>query len=131
MGIGLDDGMANSNALIFVIDDDAAVRSSLKFSLEIDGFAVRTYASAEELLRERDLTACRCFVIDQEMPRMPGLQLIAALRKRGVDTPVVLTSSHATPAVSRQASAAGIAVIEKPILGNVLIESIHNAIAVK
>jgi FixJ family two-component response regulator len=121
--------MANSNALIFVVDDDAAVRSSLEFSLEIDGFAVRTYASAEEVLRESDLLACRCFIVDQDMPRMHGLQLIAVLRKRGVDTPVVLTSSHATPALSRQARDAGIAVIEKPFLGNALIESIHNAIA--
>jgi FixJ family two-component response regulator len=131
MGNGLDDKMANSNALIFVVDDDAAVRSSLKFSLEIDGLAVRTYASAEELLRQGDLIECRCFIVDQNMPRMQGLQLIAALRKRGVDTPVVLTSSHASPALSRLASAAGIAVIEKPFLGNALIEAIRTAIASK
>jgi FixJ family two-component response regulator len=131
LGNRRDDEMVNSNALIFVVDDDAAVRSSLKFSLEIDGFAVRTYASAEEVLRESDLMACRCFIADQEMPRMRGLQLVAALRKRGVDTPVVLTSSRATPALSHQASAAGIAVIEKPFMGNALLEAIHNAIFTK
>jgi FixJ family two-component response regulator len=123
--------MVNSSALIFVVDHDAAVRSSLKFSLEIDGLAVRTYASAEELLRERDLSACQCLIIDQEMPRMQGLLLIATLRKRGIDTAVILTSTHATSALKRQASAAGIAIIEKPILGNALIESIHSAIAAK
>ena len=131
MGDRLDDEMANSNSLIFVVDDDAAVRSSLKFSLEIDGFAVRTYASAEELLRESDLLACQCFIVDQDIPRVHGLQLIAVMRKRGVDTPVVLTSSHATPALSRQAAGAGVAVIEKPFLGNALIESIHSAIAAR
>src|ERR1051325_6291329 len=131
MGNRLDDGMSNSNALIFVVDHDAAVRSSLKFSLEIDGFVVRTYASGEEVLRETDLTASRCFVVDQEMPRMSGLQLIAALRKRGVEAPAILTSGRATAALSRQASAAGIAVIEKPTLGSVLIETIHNVIAAK
>jgi FixJ family two-component response regulator len=123
--------MANSKALIVVVDDDAAVRSSLKFSLEIDGFAVRTYASAEELLSESDLVACQCFIVDQDMPRMHGLQLIAIMRRRGVDTPVVLTSSHATPTLNLQAAGAGIPVIEKPFLGNALIESIHNAIAAK
>jgi FixJ family two-component response regulator len=127
MGNRLDGGMATSSSLIFVVDDDAAVRSSLKFSLEIEGFTVRTYASAEELLRQSDLRECRCFVVDQGMPRMQGLQLIAALREQGVDAPAVLTSSHATPALSRQASAAGIPLVEKPFLGNVLIEAIHTA----
>ena len=42
--------MASSHPIIAVVDDDAAVRNSLKFSLEIDGFVVRTYANAEELL---------------------------------------------------------------------------------
>jgi FixJ family two-component response regulator len=120
--------MANSNTLIFVVDDDAAVRSSLKFSLEIEGFAVRTYASAEELLRETDLSMCRCFVVHQEMPRVRGLQLIAALRQRGVQSPMILTSSHAIPALRGQATGVGIAVIERPFLGNSLIEAIHNAI---
>jgi two-component system, LuxR family, response regulator FixJ len=126
-----DDKMASSNALIFVVDDDAAVRSSLKFSLEIEGFVVRTYASAEELLRESDLAACQCFIIDQNMPRMHGLQLFAALRRQGVDSPVIMTSSNATSALSRQASTAGIPVIEKPFLGNSLIETVHAAVESK
>lgn len=131
MGDRRDDEMANSKALIFVVDDDAAVRGSLKFSLEIDGFTVRTYASAEELLRERDLAAGQCLIVDQDMPRMQGLELIAALRLRGIDIPVVLTSSRVTAALSRLGSVAGVTVVEKPFLGNALIESIHNAIAAK
>jgi FixJ family two-component response regulator len=128
---GRDDEMAISSSLIFVVDDDAAVRSSLKFSLEIDGFAVRTYAGAEELLREGNLMECRCFIVDQDMPRIQGLALIAALRKRGVDTPAVLISSHATPALGLQATVAGVPLVEKPFLGNALIESIHTVMASK
>ena len=45
-------GIAPLNPLVIVVDDDAAVRNSLKFFLEIDGFAVRTYGSADELVRE-------------------------------------------------------------------------------
>ena len=45
-------GIAPLNPLVIVVDDDAAVRNSLKFLLEIDGFAVRTYESAQELVRE-------------------------------------------------------------------------------
>ena len=45
-------GIASLDPLVIVVDDDAAVRNSLKFLLEIDGFAVRTYESAQELVRE-------------------------------------------------------------------------------
>jgi two-component system, LuxR family, response regulator FixJ len=119
--------MAISNPLIIVVDDDAAVRNSLKFSLEIDGFAVRTYAGSEELLRAGDLDTCQCLVVDQDMPRMAGLELVAALRKQGLEVPAVLISGHLTPAVTRQATAAGIPVLEKPFLGNGLIELIRTA----
>ncbi len=119
--------MASSKSIVAVVDGDAAVRNSLKFSLEIDGFVVRTYAGAEELLRAGDLDTCQCLVIDQDMPRMAGLELVAALRKQGLVVPAVLISGHVTPAVTREASAVGISVIEKPFLGNGLIELIRTA----
>ena len=123
--------MASSNPIIAVVDDDAAVRNSLKFSLEIDGFAVRTYANAEELLGSGDLTDLQCLIVDQNMPRMTGLELVAALRKQGVEVPALFVSGQLTPAVTRQASAAGIPVIEKPFLGNGLIEFIRAAVGTK
>ena len=123
--------MTLSNPIIAVVEDDTAVRNSLKFSLEIDGFAVRTYANAEELLGSGSLSKFQCLVVDQDMPRMTGLELVAALRKRGVEVPALLVSGHLTPAVTRQASAAGIAIVEKPFLGNGLIDSILAAVGTK
>lgn len=120
--------MAISPPTIVVVDDDAAVRSSLKFSLEIDGFVVRTYASAEELLNSGNLSDFHCLIVDQNMPRMTGLELVAALRKQGLKVPALLVSGHLTPAVTRQASAAGIPTVEKPFLGNGLIDSIRAAV---
>jgi FixJ family two-component response regulator len=120
--------MTLSPPIIVVVDDDAAVRSSLKFTLEIDGFAVRTYASAEELLKSGHLDDFQCLVVDQDMPRMTGLELVAVLRKQGLTVPALLVSGHMTPAVTRQASAAGIPTVEKPFLGNGLIDSIRAAI---
>ena len=120
--------MARSNPLVIVVDDDAAVRNSLKFSLEIDGFAVRIHASAEELLRTDDLSACQCLIVDQEMPGTTGLELVATLRKQGVQVPAVLVSGRLTPALTRQALAAGIAIFEKPLLGNEFIELIRSAV---
>ena len=123
--------MAITRPIIAVVDDDAAVRNSLKFSLEIDGFAIRTYASGEEFLGSGHLNVVQCLVVDQDMPRMTGLELVTALRAQGVKVPVLLISGHMTPAVTRQASVAGIPIIEKPFLGNGLIESIRAAVSTK
>jgi two-component system response regulator FixJ len=123
--------MAITRPIIAVVDDDAAVRNSFKFSLEIDGFAIRTYASAEELLSSGNLGSLQCLVVDQDMPRMTGLELVTALRAQGVKVPALLISGRLTPAVTRQASLAGIPVVEKPFLGNSLIESIRAAIGTK
>lgn len=123
--------MAITRPIIAVVDDDAAVRNSLKFSLEIDGFAIRTYASAEELLGSGNLNSFQCLVVDQDMPRMTGLELVTTLRAQGVKVPALLISGRLTPAVTRQASVAGIPVVEKPFLGNGLIESIRAAVGTK
>ena len=117
--------------IIAVIDDDAAVRNSLKFSLELDGFAVRIYANAAELMSSGNLTDLQCLIVDQDMPRMTGLELIAKLRAQGVKVPALLTSGNFTLVVKRQAYVAGIPVIEKPFLGNALIDSIRAAVGTK
>ena len=93
-------GIAPLNPLVIVVDDDAAVRNSLKFLLEIDGFAVRTYESAQELVRAGDLSDCRCLIVDQDMPHMTGFELVAALRKEGSEVPVILISGNVTPALT-------------------------------
>lgn len=119
--------MTASHPIIAVVDDDTAVRNSLKFSLEIDGFAVWTYANAEEFLRSSNLDSFQCLIVDQNMPRITGLELVAVLRERGLEVPIVLITGQLTRAVVRHASAAGIPVIEKPFLGNGLIELIRTA----
>jgi FixJ family two-component response regulator len=123
--------MASSNPLIIVVDDDTAVRNSLKFSLEIDGFAVGTCGSAGELVGAYDLSACRCLIVDQDMPRMTGLELVATLRRKGVEVPAILISENVTQALITLASGVGLPVIEKPVVGNGLIELIRGAIDAK
>src|SRR3954454_10350748 len=68
--------------VVIVLDDDLAVRNSLKFSLEIEGFVVRSYATGAELLGAGDPAPCGCLVVDQHMPGMSGLDLIDLLRSR-------------------------------------------------
>ena len=116
-------------SVVAVVDDDAAVRNSLKFSLEIEGFTVRVYSDGAELLEAYDLSGCACFVVDQNLPGMAGLDVVARLRDRRVSVPAILITSHPTAALSRRANCAGVPIVEKPLLGNALIESIHAAVA--
>lgn len=114
---------------ILVIDDDCAVRNSLKFSLELEGFAVRIYADGRALLDEAQLPAKGCLVIDQVLPGMSGLDVIDALRLRGISMPTVLITSSASVMLHQRAAAAGVAVVEKPFFGNGLVEAIRRSLA--
>jgi two-component system, LuxR family, response regulator FixJ len=115
--------------VLLVVDDDVAVLNSLKFHLEIEGFEVRLYASTEALLNEPDLPDFGCLLIDYHMPEMTGLELLAKLRSNGVALPAVLITGHPSLTLRRNAAQAGVAIIEKPLLGNGLTETIRGAVA--
>jgi two-component system response regulator FixJ len=115
-------------AVVGIVDDEPAVRNSLKFSLEIEGLAVAVFAGANELLRERDLSRFRCLVVDQNMPGQNGLDLIAELRSRQVPVPIILITSNPSKALIARAATAGVPIVEKPLLGNTLMDKIREAI---
>lgn len=116
-------------SVVIVVDDDPAVRNSLKFSLEIEGFLVRLYASGSELLGERDITYCSCLVVDERMPGITGLDLISKLREQRISVPAILITSQPTAELARRAAGANVPIVEKPFLGNTLMERIHEACA--
>lgn len=120
---------ALANPIVIVVDDDAAVRGSLKFALEIEGFVVRTYPKGDDLLGDLRLVDCACFIIDQKLPGMNGLDVVAELRKERIAAPVILITSHPTNIVQERAARAGVPIVEKPLLGNALIDRIRDAIA--
>jgi two-component system, LuxR family, response regulator FixJ len=113
--------------VVAVVDDDAAVRNSLKFALELEGFAVRTYASGAELLGAGDIGACDCFVVDQRMPGMSGLEVIAQMRERHISAPAILIISQPSAKVSARAAKSGVPIVEKPLLENTLVDKIREA----
>jgi two-component system, LuxR family, response regulator FixJ len=113
--------------VVVVVDDDLAVRSSLAFSLRTEGIAVRTYVSAAELLTE--VPDAACFVIDYKLPGMNGLELLAELRRRHVSAPAILITTHPSAAVRERAAAGGMALIEKPLIGDALFREIRAALA--
>jgi two-component system, LuxR family, response regulator FixJ len=114
--------------ILLVVDDDAAVLNSLKFALQLEGFTVRAYSSAQELLDEPELPGTGCLLVDYYMPDKTGLELLAEVRRRNVKLPALLITGNPTVAVRRQAAEAGIPLLEKPLLGNGLIEAIHDAV---
>lgn len=120
--------VAQARPLIAVVDDDAAVCSSLKFALELEGFCVRTFTGGMELLGAPELVACQCFVVDQKMPGMSGLELIGQLRQRNIAAPAILIISQPSAALSMRAASARVPIVEKPLLGNALLERIHEAV---
>jgi two-component system, LuxR family, response regulator FixJ len=111
--------------LVAVVDDDPAVCGSLKFALELEGFEVRVYRNAVEFFQLGDLGVFDCLVIDQRMPGMSGMELIKQLRDRKIAAPAILIISHPNAALSARAKLAGVPIVEKPFLGNALVEKIR------
>ncbi|MDP1602027.1 MAG: response regulator [Legionella sp.] len=121
--------MGKTVGIVLIVDDDAAVRSSLKFALEVEGLIVRLYDGPTALLADGNLPKSGCLVVDYRMPGMDGLQLVEALRVRAVDLPVILITGRANKQLRRFAEESGISyVLEKPLSDGALVESIHLAL---
>lgn len=114
--------------IVLIVDDDAAVRSSLKFALEAEGLEVRLYDGPAALLAEKNLPSTACLVVDYRMPLMDGLELVTSLNARNTLPPTILITDHATPGLRGRAAKLGIRqVLEKPLSGGVLAEGIRLA----
>lgn len=121
------DGTDRVKDVVVVVDDDPAVCSSLEFALQTEGFDVETYPSGAELLRRERMPARGCVIIDYFLPGMNGLEVALALRERRVELPIILITTHPTRTLRQSAAAEGIDIVEKPLLGNSLSESIRAA----
>jgi two-component system, LuxR family, response regulator FixJ len=119
---------APARSMVLVIDDDPAVRNSLKFALEVEGFSVQVYPTGTALLDEDDMPKSGCLVADYNLPGMNGLDLLQLLRERDVRLPAILITSHPTDAVRSRATSAGVRLIEKPLLNDTLFQCIRSAL---
>jgi FixJ family two-component response regulator len=114
---------------IYVVDDDDAVLGSLRFLLETDGFAVRTFRNATALLNAGGASGADCYVIDYKMPDINGIELARRLRQSDEGTPVILITGYPDGMISARAAAAGVKdVILKPLLDENLVKCIRHAI---
>lgn len=119
-----------TEATVYVIDDDPAVRDSLGLLLGLRGLRTQMFASAESFLETYDAAGRGCVLIDVRMPGMDGLALFEEIGRRGWKIPCIVMSAYGDVAMTRGALKAGaFDFLEKPFDDvDVLIDVIQNAI---
>ena len=114
--------------LVYLVDDEEAIRRSAGFMLRTSGFKVESFASGVEFLKDvRDLPL-GCVLLDIRMPGMDGLEVQQALIERGIAMPVVIMTGHGDVNIAVRAMKAGaIDFIEKPFEKAVLMAALDQA----
>lgn len=115
--------------VVHVVDDDPALRRSLRFLLESVEWQVQLHASAEEFLQAAAGGGQpACVLLDIRMPAMSGLELQQVLHERGVAMPIVFMTGHADVSMAVQAMKSGAAdFIEKPFKDQVVLDAVAAA----
>lgn len=117
--------MAPPSRIVYLIDDDEAIRRSASFMLKTSGFIVQSFASGVEFLKDGGLKE-GCILLDVRMPVTDGLEVQQALHARGVALPVIIMTGHGDIDVAVQAMKNGaVDFIEKPFEKAVLLGAIE------
>jgi FixJ family two-component response regulator len=117
-----------TEATVFVVDDNAGVRKSLRALMESAGLAVETYAAGEEFLAAYDSERPGCLVLDVRLRQSSGLDLQDELRRREVMLPIIVLTGHGNVPTSVRALKAGaIDFLQKPTPPDVLLERVRAA----
>ena len=114
--------------LIFLVDDDEAVRESLHALLETAGYRTAQFGSGIDFLESPDVGHGACVLLDVKMPGPDGLEVQRRLNERGETLPVVILTGHGDIAMAVQAMRAGaVDFLEKPVSREQLLESVERA----
>lgn len=116
-------------AVVFVVDDDPSVRSSLKFLISTVGLHVETFDSAEAALQKLTPDAPACLVLDVRLRGLSGLDLQSELAARNCQVPIVFITGHGDIPMSVRAMKAGaVEFLTKPFRDQDLLDAIHVAL---
>ena len=119
-----------SQRVVHIVDDDAAVRRALVRLLKSVGFTVIAYETAHQVLDAAAGLTSGCILLDVQMPRMGGLELLARLSELGIGLPVIVVTGHGdVPTAVRAMKAGAVDFIEKPIDEAQLFAAIDAALA--
>jgi FixJ family two-component response regulator len=111
------------------VDDDPAVTHAMQFSFDLEGLDVRSFLDGESLLAADDLPRKGCLILDHNLPGMDGLALLERLRAAGVGLPAILITTNPRAALRDRAAAAGVPIVEKPLLTDALLTTVRKALA--
>jgi FixJ family two-component response regulator len=118
-----------SEPMIYLVDDDAAVRDALIIFLEVCGYSVEVYDSAEAVLQHADDIDRGVLLLDIRLPGISGIELQAELQRRGINLPVIIVTGHGDEEVKEAVKQAGaIEFLEKPIDHSALLNLIESAL---
>jgi two-component system response regulator FixJ len=123
-------GYGMSDEYVFVVDDDADIRDSMRLLLEVAGLKVRNYTSARQFLDE-GAPRQGCLVADIRMPDMSGLELQEEVAKRHLDLPVIIMTGHGdVPLAVRAMKAGAVDFLEKPFDDERMLASVRRALEI-
>jgi two-component system, LuxR family, response regulator FixJ len=116
--------------MVFIVDDDEAVRASLRLLLKSVGIAATALGSAHEFLERHDASQPSCLLLDIRMPGMSGLELQQALNLRGRIIPVIFITGHGDVPMAVEAMKNGaFDFLQKPFRDQELIDRVQLALA--
>jgi two-component system, LuxR family, response regulator FixJ len=114
---------------VYIVDDDEAVRDSLRLLLESDNIETRDYPSVNEFL-QADAKDMACLLLDVHMPGTSGLDLLKLLRGRGMTLPIIVISGRREGALDADVRAAGAtAILSKPFQDQDFLDLVRQALA--
>jgi len=117
----------SSEGIVYVIDDDSALRDSLSFLLASSGFTVQPFDSAEAFLAASPPMAGACVLTDVRMQGLDGLGLLRQLREAGHGIPVVVMTGHGDVPLAVKAMKLGaVDFLEKPFDGEALVKLVRS-----
>src|SRR6266850_3788177 len=121
--------MTEAAPVVFVVDDDVAMRESLKNLIRSVGLRVEAFASAREFLRSIRLDVPGCLVLDVRLPGFSGLDLQKRMTEAGTDIPIIFLTGHADIPMSVRAMKAGaVEFLTKPVREQDLLDAIQQAL---
>lgn len=118
------------DAVVYIVDDEPAIRSALTRALRQAGLRSKAYAGAEAFLSELDQQAPGCLLLDIRMPGMDGITLQQTLLESHITLPVIfLTGSGTIPMAVAALQAGAVDFLEKPFDNEQLVERVQHALA--
>jgi FixJ family two-component response regulator len=118
-----------SEAIVFVIDDDASIREALKSLIRSVGLSVETFASAQDFLQRPRPDIPGCLILDVRMPGLSGLDLQRDLTEANIHLPIIFITGHGDIPMSVRAMKAGaVEFLTKPFRDQDLLDAIQQAL---